>query len=102
MRQAWFQERVTRLLADNGGKDIMALLKAEQFNSLVVMVELRDDRKIAAPVRAGICRDILDRTLGKPTQRVEISGESPSDDPVAEARRLEEELARSRERTGEQ
>ncbi len=97
LRQKWFQERVTKLLAENGGKDIMALLRAEQFNSLVVMIELRDDTKTPHPVRAGICRDILDRTLGKPVQRIETTETPTSDDPVAEARRLKEELARSRE-----
>ena len=97
LRQPWFQERVTKLLADNGGKDIMALLRAEQFNSLVVMIDLRDDIKIPPAVRKDICKDIFDRTLGKPIQRIETAEAPTSDDPVAEARRLKEELARSRE-----
>lgn len=98
LRQAWFQERVTKLLADNGGRDIMALLRSEQFNSLVVMIEMRDDKNTPPPVRAGVCKDILDRTLGKATQRIQVEESPSSDDPVAEARRLESELARSRER----
>jgi hypothetical protein len=61
------------------------------------MLDLRDDTKSPPIVRANICRDILDRTLGKPVQRIENSDMTPSDDPVAEARRLKEELARSRE-----
>jgi hypothetical protein len=85
------------LLAENGGKDIMALMRAEQFNSLVVMIDIRDDVKMPPVVRANICRDILDRTLGKPVQRIETAENPTSDDPVAEARRLKEELARSRE-----
>jgi hypothetical protein len=101
LRQPWFQDRVTKLMAENGGRDIMALLKAEQFNSLVVMVTLRDSDKTPPPVRAGICRDILDRTLGKPIQRIETDDKTFSDDPVAEARQLKEELARSREREGD-
>jgi hypothetical protein len=96
LRQPWFQERVTRMLAE-GGKDFMTLLRAEQYNSLIVMLDLRDDTKSPPIVRANICRDILDRTLGKPVQRIENSDMTPSDDPVAEARRLKEELARSRE-----
>jgi hypothetical protein len=97
LRQKWFQERVTKLLAENGGKDIMALLRAEQFNSLVVMIDIRDDAKNPPVVRAGICRDILDRTLGKPVQRIETAESPTSDDPVAEARRLKEELARQQQ-----
>jgi hypothetical protein len=98
LRQDWFQERVTKLMAENGGKDIMAMLRSEQFNSMVVMVEMRDDKNTPPPVRAGICKDILDRTLGKATQRIQVEETPASDDPVAEARRLEDELARSRER----
>ena len=102
LKQKWFQEHVTKLLAENGGKDIIALLRAEQINSLVVMIELRDDPKNPPAVRHNICKDILDRTLGKPVQRIETSESPTSDDPVAEARRLREEIARSRERSGEQ
>jgi hypothetical protein len=98
LRQPWFQERVTQLLAQNGGKDIMALFKAEQFNTLAVLLDLRDAKSTPAPVKFNVCRDILDRTLGKPVQRIETEDKTQSDDPVAEARRLEEELARSRER----
>jgi hypothetical protein len=101
LRQKWFQERVTKLLAENGGKDIMALLRAEQYNSLIVMIDIRDDSKMPPVVRKDICKDILDRTLGKPVQRIETAESPTSDDPVAEARRLKEELARSRERFGE-
>jgi len=97
LRQKWFQERVTKLLAENGGKDIMALLRAEQFNSLIVLLEMRDDTKTPQPVRFGICKDILDRTLGKPIQRIETSESPTSDDPVAEAKRLKEELNRGKD-----
>ena|SRR2546430_3102215 len=97
LRQDWFQERVTSLMAANGGRDIISLLKGEQINSLVCMIDLRDDKATPAPVRSDICKNILDRTLGKPITRIESEDKTPhSDDPVAEARRLKEELARSR------
>ena len=98
LRQDWFQERVTQLMAANGGKDIMAMFRAEQFRTLAVLLDLRDNKATPAPVKFNVCRDILDRTLGKPVQRIETEDKTQSDDPVAEARRLEEELARSRER----
>lgn len=85
-------------MAENGGKDIMALFRAEQFNTLTVLLDLRDNKNVPSPVRYNVCKDILDRTLGKPVQRIETEGKTQSDDPVAEARQLEEELARSRER----
>ena len=77
----------------------MALLRAEQYNSLVVMLDIRDDAKAPPVVRSNICRDILDRTLGKPIQRIETAESPTSDDPVAEARRLKEELSRSKKET---
>ena len=95
LRQDWFQERVTKKLADNGGRDIMSLLKAEQLNTLVVMVELRDKHDTPAAVKASVCKDIFDRTLGKPVQRIQTEESPNSDDPVAEAQRLEQELART-------
>jgi hypothetical protein len=96
LKQKWFQERVTKLLAENGGKDIMAMLRAEQFNSLIVMIDIRDDKEAPTVVRANICKDILDRTLGKPIQRVENVESPTSDDPVAEARRLQDEIQHER------
>ena len=97
LRQEWFQARVTQLLAANGGKDIMALFRAEHFRTLAVLLDLRDGKDTPSPVKYNVCKDILDRTLGKPVQRIESEDKTQSDDPVAEARRLEDELARSRE-----
>jgi transposase-like protein len=96
MRQEWFQARVTQLMAEHGGKDIMQLFRAEGWNSFVTLLELRDEPKISSTVRAACARDILDRALGKPLQRIETSGEVTSSDPVAEVARLEEENARKR------
>jgi hypothetical protein len=96
LRQEWFQERVTQLMAATGGKDIMALFKAEQFNTFNVLLDLRDSTNTPAPVKYNVCRDILDRTLGKPIQRIETEEKTQSDDPVAEAKRLEDELKRTR------
>lgn len=95
MRQQWFQERVTTEMA-KAGRDIMQFFRAEGWNSLVTLVELRDEAKVSSTVRAACARDILDRALGKPLQRIETSGETRSDDPVAEVARLEEENARKR------
>lgn len=96
MRQDWFQTRVTQLMAEHGGKDIMALFRAEGWNSLVTLVEIRDNEKVSAAVRSSNAKDILDRALGKPIQRIETSGEVHSSDPVAEAQQLDEENKRRR------
>lgn len=96
LRQEWFQARVTQLMQEHGARDIMQFFRAEAFSSLVTLVELRDNDKVSAAVRSSNAKDILDRALGKPVQRIETSGSVHSDDPVAEAKRLEEENERRR------
>jgi hypothetical protein len=96
LRQPWFQERVTKLMVEHGGRDIMQLFRAEGFNSLVTLVEIRDDTKVSASVRSANARDILDRALGKPIQRIEQSNLPTSADPVDEVKRLEEANERLR------
>src|SRR6267142_5380758 len=96
-RQKWFQEQVTQIIAElGGGKDIMPLIQGEQMNSLGTLVEMRDNPRVPAAARISCARDILDRGLGKPTQRIEMSHEVHSDDPVAEVEKLEQENNRLR------
>lgn len=89
----WFQDLVAAQMQEQG-KDIMDLLKSEQIKTFNVLVEMRDNPKVAATVRKSICVDILDRTMGKAVQRFEEVGAGGySDDPVAEAAQLEQELS---------
>lgn len=90
LRQPWFQDRVTQLMAEYGGRDVIELFKAEAFNSLVTLVELRDTAK-SETVRKSSATEILDRALGKPLQRVESSTVPRSMDPAAEVAALERE-----------
>lgn len=90
-KQPWFQETVLETMRDMGQRDIMELLKAESINSFLTLVEIRDDKKAPATVRAKTALDILQQVLGKPTQRVETVGTTVSDDPVAEVARLRAE-----------
>lgn len=95
MRQKWFQAEVTTIMAECGG-DVMAILRGETFDSVNTLRDLRDNPKVPAAVRATCARDILDRALGKPVQRVETASVVSSDDPVAEVERLEQEVNRMR------
>ena len=79
-------------MAEYGAKDVMELIRGEQFNSLLTLVELRDNPRVPSTSRICVARDILDRGLGKPVQRVETAHVPVSDDPVAEVQRLEEEV----------
>lgn len=96
LKQPWFQERVTAILRQHGGRDLTQLFANEAFASLSVMVELRDSGKTPAAVRNNICQDILNRHLGKPVQRMEQVTLPHSDDPVAEETRLRQEIEQLR------
>jgi hypothetical protein len=94
LRQPWFQKKVTEIMAEYGAKDIAQMFKAEQFNSLMTLVEIRDDPKSPKASRVVCARDILDRALGKPIQRVENLNSPESADPVGEVERLQQEVNR--------
>lgn len=97
-KNPWWQETVNEIMAKNGAQDVMDLFKAEQVNSLVTLIEIRDNDKVPSAVRRASAVDILDRYMGKPTQRIETAaGVAPLvSDPVAEVARLEEENRRLR------
>lgn len=90
-KQPWFQEKVGIIQRENGAGDIMDTFRAECQNSLVTLIEIRDDVKAPASVRRASAIDILHQVLGKPTQKVEMEQTVTSVDPVAEAERLERE-----------
>jgi hypothetical protein len=96
IRQPFFQSRVAEIMAENS-RDIMELFKAERINTLATLIELRDNPETPASVRAMICKDLLDRVLGKAVQRIEAVGEVHSDDPVKEVEMLEAEVKRLRD-----
>lgn len=91
LKNDWFQERITQFLHE-GNKDIMALLNAEAMNSLQVMVEIRDNDKVAPQTRLASAKSLLEWKLGKPTQRTEVVSSTTSTDPNAEVAALEAEL----------
>ena len=100
LKNPWFQELVTGIMAESGLDAVETLLKGESINSLNVLIELREDTATPRAVRAAISQDILNRTLGKPVQRIESDTTVRSGDPVGEAQRLAEENARLRRKLG--
>jgi hypothetical protein len=89
LRQPWFQRRVTKLMAEAGARDISKLFHAGQFNSYSVITEIRDNPNSPAVLRLKAAQDLLDRSIGKATQRVELAKETVSDNLVEEYNRLE-------------
>lgn len=95
LQQPWFQERITSIMDERGGSDIMDLFRAEAFSSLSTLIELRDNSKTSPSVRAKVSDSILDRGFGKAKQTIETKDSSVrSADPVQEAERLEKENRR--------
>lgn len=100
LRQPWFQKLVTQMMAERGDKDISKLFMAEQFNNYSTLVEIRDNPNTPTSLKMKVSQDMLDRSMGKATQRVEMSREVVSSDPVAEFNRLESENVRLRKELG--
>lgn len=97
IRTPWCQEYIARILEEQS-REPLELLKNAQIGVIQGMIDMFNDTKVSPTVRMGIGKDILDRTLGKPLQRVETSNAAPkSEDPVAEAERLEQESKRLRD-----
>jgi hypothetical protein len=67
---------------------MMDLCEAERINTLATLIEMGDDPETPAHTRALACREILDRSMGRPTQHVEVSNEVTSEDPVAQYERF--------------
>lgn len=97
MKNDWFQEKVALIQQEHGAGDIMSIFRSECQNSLLTLIEIRDDPKAPQSVRRASAIDILHQVLGKPTQRVEMDATPRSDDPVAEVARLEAENARMKD-----
>jgi hypothetical protein len=89
--QAFFQNRVVEIMAENR-RDVMDLFKDERINSLMTLVAIRDNENAPPVARVQAARDILDRAMGRPAQRIETVNEIRSDDPVAECAMLEAEI----------
>ena len=98
IRQPFFQSRVAEIMAENS-RDIMELFKAERINTLATLIALRDDPETPASVKTTVCKEIFDRTLGRPVQPIAAVQEVHSDDPVAEVERLEADLRQLRRET---
>lgn len=71
LRQPWARQLLIRELREAGRDGIQALLEGEMENSVQTLIELRDSAQAEGSVRRGAANDLLDRFLGKPTQRVE-------------------------------
>jgi hypothetical protein len=96
IRQPFFQERVAGIMAETA-RDIGELFRAERINTLATLIALRDDPSTPPAVKATVCRELFDRSMGRPVQPITASTEVRSDDPCAEYAMLEAENKRLRD-----
>lgn len=89
LKNAWFQDLVTEEISKRGGDALEALIKGEGINSLAELIKLRDSNETPASVKNDICKNLLDRIMGKPVTRVEADTTVRSGDPVSEIEELE-------------
>lgn len=71
LRQPWARERLVAEMREAGRDAVQELIKASAEDSVFTLISLRDDPKAPASVRAAASNSLLDRYLGKPTQKVE-------------------------------
>lgn len=92
LQTPWIQAQV-RAKLEEGERSIMDILKGETLKSVEVLVAIRDDEKVSANTRANVASGLLDRVLGKASQKVEVTA-TQGGDPVMEAQLLKEQIAR--------
>ena len=70
-RQPWFKARLFQELTTKGGDVIQEVLRMEVLPSLQTLIDIRDDPNAGERARISASIDLLDRFMGKATQRVE-------------------------------
>lgn len=98
-KQRWFKDNVIAVLKDNGRDHVQAFLKAECMPSLEVVRDIRDNESEKGATRLAAANTILDRLLGKPTNKIEVDGslnintvDKEAEQLLAEAKSLDEKL----------
>lgn len=98
-RQPWFRERVVEELKTTGRNLVEEAIKVEILPSIQTLVELRDGAE-SEQVRFNSARDLVDRFLGKPTQRVESKSTGDFHHTVETVADLDRELAKVEKQLG--
>jgi predicted transcriptional regulator len=92
LQTPWAQAQL-RAKLEQTERSVLDILRSETIKNVETLVALRDDEKVSSNTRANIANSLLDRVLGKASQKVEVST-AQSGDPVAEAELLKEQIAR--------
>jgi hypothetical protein len=100
LRQPWARTRLLAEINEAGRDGVYELLRGEVTNSIFKVIEVRDSEVSEPNVKLAAANSLLDRFLGKPTQRVESINQhthAAATDPAKldeELRQAEAEVAR--------
>lgn len=70
VKQPWARELILKEITKAGRDQVEATLQGEALNSIMKLIEIRDDEKVAAEVQRKAANDLLDRMYGKPNTPV--------------------------------
>jgi hypothetical protein len=91
MRQPWARRFMAETLHEAGSDGVSEMLKGAALDSVLTLIELRDDAASPKAVRRQSAVDLLDRHFGKPLQRVESTASVQMD--VTSVNAIDSELA---------
>lgn len=96
-RSPWAAERIASKI-EKAEDTVMEAMRLELSASLNKIIELRDNPKVSPTVQLAASNTIMDRVLGKATNKIEVSQGPKAEDPVREAERLRQEISAGIER----
>lgn len=71
LRQPWARKLLVELLQQCGVEAVQQALQGAALDSVFKLIDLRDNKETPPNVQANCAINILDRILGKPTQKIE-------------------------------
>lgn len=83
-RQPWAQQRLIEIMNQCGKDRVTTLIASAAEDSVLTLIELRDDPESPAAVRRSAAENLLDRYLGKPKQQVDVVQKGTSAEDVQE------------------
>ena len=97
LRQPWARDRILTIIKESGKDAVDVLLQSTTVDSVVRLIEERDNPKAKPAERINAANALLDRALGKAVQRVESHNTNEHinltvSDLVAQDRALSEQL----------
>jgi len=92
-RQDWVRQRLAETIEASGLQALEKLIESTAVDSIYTLVDLRDDETTPPAVRRQAADSLLDRYLGKPTQKVVTNNLNVNVDAIDdEIERIESEL----------